>query len=132
MRKLTEVHLERIVSLLKEGKPLPEDYKAILFDTKREYELIYADKEREEDILADTMAVPLQRVKTFRNGKNGNGWMNMLIFGDNLQVLKTLLQMKQEGRLKNADGMPGVRLVYIDPPFATKQEFRGSQDQKAY
>ena len=40
--------------------------------------------------------------------------------------------MKQEGKLKNADGTPGVRLVYIDPPFATRQEFRGSQDQKAY
>jgi len=132
MKKLSENEIERIVSLLKEGKLLPEDYKAILFDTKKEYELIYADKEREEDILADTMAVPLQEVKTFREGKKGNGWTNMIIFGDNLQVLKTLLQMKQEGKLKNADGTPGVRLVYIDPPFATRQEFRGSQDQKAY
>ena len=132
MCKLSEQEIEKIVSLLKEGKPLPEDYKAILFDTKKEYELVYADKEREEDILADTMAVPLQKVKTFRNGKNGNGWTNMLIFGDNLQVLKTLLQMKQEGKLKNADGTPGVRLIYIDPPFATRQEFRGSQEQKAY
>jgi len=132
MRKLSEQEIERIVSLLKDGKPLPEDYKAILFDTKKEYELIYADKEREEDILADTMSVPLQPVKSFRNGKKPNGWVNMLIFGDNLQVLKTLLQMKQEGKLKNADGTPGVRLVYIDPPFATRQEFRGSQDQKAY
>ena len=132
MRKLSEQEFERIVSLLKEGKPVPEDYKTVLFDTKKEYELIYAGKEREEDILADTMAVPLQPVKTFRNGEDGNGWTNMLIFGDNLQVLKTLLQMKQEGKLKNADGTPGVRLVYIDPPFATRQEFRGSQDQKAY
>src|SRR3989337_1223286 len=132
MRKLSETEIERIVSLLREGKLIPEDYKAILFDTKKEYELIYADKEREEDILADTMAVPLQKVKTFRNGKDSDGWTNMLIFGDNLQVLKTLLQMKQEGKLKNADGTPGVRLVYIDPPFATRQEFRGSQDQKAY
>jgi site-specific DNA-methyltransferase (adenine-specific)/adenine-specific DNA-methyltransferase len=132
MREFSEQEIGRIVSLLKGGKSLPEDYKAILFDTKKEYELIYADKEREEDILADTMAVPLQRVKTFRNGESGNGWTNMLIFGDNLQVLKTLLQMKQEGKLKNADGTPGVRLVYIDPPFATRQEFRGSQDQKAY
>jgi site-specific DNA-methyltransferase (adenine-specific)/adenine-specific DNA-methyltransferase len=40
--------------------------------------------------------------------------------------------MKSEGKLKNADGTPEVRLVYIDPPFATRQEFRGSQDQKAY
>lgn len=132
MRKLSEQEIERVVSLLREGKPLPEDYKTILFDTKKEYELVYADKEREEDILADTMAVPLQPVKTFRNGEDGNDWTNMLIFGDNLQVLKTLLQMKQEGKLKNADGTPGVRLVYIDPPFATRQEFRGSQDQKAY
>jgi len=132
MKKFNDADIEKIVSHLREGKPLPEDYKAILFDTKKEYELIYADKGREEDILADTMAVPLQEVKTFREGKKGNGWPNMIIFGDNLQVLKTLLQMKQEGKLKNADGTPGVRLVYTDSPFATRQDFRGSQDQKAY
>jgi len=132
MPHLTDQAIEEIISFLKAGKPLPDDYKTLLFDTQKEYELIYADKEREEDILADTMAVPLQKVKTFRNGKIEDGWTNMLIFGDNLQVLKTLLQMKQDGRLKNGDGTPGVRLVYIDPPFATKQEFRGSQDQKAY
>jgi len=56
----------------------------------------------------------------------------MLIFGDNLQVMKSLLELKKTGKLCNADGTPGVRLIYIDPPFATKQEFRGSQDQKAY
>lgn len=125
MLKFSEQEIEKIVSRLREGKTL-------LFDTKKEYELIYSDKEREEDILADTMAVPLQKTKTFRNGESDNGWTNMLIFGDNLQILKTLLKMKQEGKLKNADGTPGVRLVYIDPPFATRQEFRGSQDQKAY
>lgn len=56
----------------------------------------------------------------------------MLIFGDNLQVMKSLLEMKKAGKLCNADGTPGVRLVYIDPPFATKQDFAGTQDQKAY
>lgn len=144
MRILSNYAIEEIVGLLAKGKPLSKDYRealisqlhnlkhSLLFDSKKEYELIYADKEREEDILADTMAVPLQKVKTFRNGKNGNGWPNMLIFGDNLQVLKTLLQMKEKGKLKNADGTLGPRLIYIDPPFATKQEFRGSQDQKAY
>jgi len=132
MPKVPESEIENIINLLREGKSLPEEYKGSLFDTKKEYELIYADKEREVDILTNTMAVPLQEVKTFRNGESGNGWTNMLIFGDNLQVIKTLLQMKQEGKLKNADGTPGVRLIYIDPPFATRQEFRGSQDQKAY
>ncbi|MCK4816529.1 site-specific DNA-methyltransferase, partial [bacterium] len=64
--------------------------------------------------------------------KSGKDWHNMLIFGDNLQVMKTLLDMKKEGRLCNADGTPGVRLIYIDPPFATRREFLGSEDQKAY
>lgn len=144
MPKLPESETEKIINLLKEGKSLPEDYRedliqqleqlkrSLVFDTKKEYELVYADKEREVDILADTMAVPLQKIKTFRNGTNVNDWTNMLVFGDNLQVLKTLVQMKEEGKLTNTDGTPGVRLIYIDPPFATRQEFRGSQDQKAY
>jgi len=132
MRKLTETEIERIVSLLREGKPIPEDYKNILFDTKKEYELIYAEKEREQDILADTLAVPLQKVKTFRNGQEQNDWTNMLIFGDNLQVLKTLLQMKQDGKLKNADGTPGVRLVYIDPPFGTGDDYTITGDKAGY
>jgi len=129
--RLSGQEIEFIAQCLKEGKPLPDSYRYIIpFETKREYELTYADKGREEDILADTFAVPLQPVKAF--GSNGDNWTNMLIFGDNLQVLKTLVQMKEEGKLKNADGTPGVKLIYIDPPFATRQEFRGSQDQKAY
>ncbi len=132
MKKLNENEIERVVALLREGKALPEDYKAILFDTKKEYELIYTEKEREEDILADTMAVPLQEVKTFRNGKKVSDWTNMLIFGDNLQVLKTFLQMKQEGKLKNADGAPGARLIYIDPPFGTGDEYEATDSVKAY
>lgn len=131
MHIFSQEEIDKIVEYLKSGNPLPEDYKAILFENKKEYELIYDGKEREEDILTDTMAVPLQPVKTFFNGGNKD-WENMLIFGDNLQVLKTLLQMKHEGKLKNADGTDGVRLVYIDPPFATRREFRGSQEQKAY
>ena len=146
MKELSISKLEKIVSLLEKGKALPEDYRqyliryleqtnnSILFDTKKEYELIYADKEREEDILADTMAVPLQKVKTFRNGEGTvpNVWQNMLIFGDNLQILKTLVQMKEKGRLKNADGTPGVRLIYIDPPFGTGDEYSISKGASAY
>lgn len=46
--------------------------------------------------------------------------------------MKSLIELKRSGELCNADGTSGVRLVYIDPPFATKQEFSGSEDQKAY
>ncbi len=123
MATLNERDKERIIELLKKGEDLPLDYKHILFPPeKKEYELVYAGKEREEDILADTMAVPLQPIKTF--GGNGNDWTNKLIFGDNLQVMKSLLD---DPEVKGQ-----VKLIYIDPPFATKQEFRGSQDQKAY
>ena len=76
------------------------------------------------------MAVPLQTLKRF--GEPDRGWTNKLVFGDNLQVLKTLLEMKERGELRNADGSHGVRLCYIDPPFATKREFRTTKGQVAY
>ena len=131
MEKLTESQIQYIIELLQEGKNIPVDYKNLLFPPeKQEYELTYAGKEREEDILAETMAVPLQPIKTFNNGEHET-WRNMLIFGDNLQTMKTLLQMKKEGRLVNSDGSEGIRLIYIDPPFATKQEFVG-KGERAY
>lgn len=128
---MTPEQRQRLVELLQSGEELSPEWARFLFPPeKREYELVYHGKEREEDIIAETMAVPLQKVRTF--GRNGVEWHNQLIFGDNLQVMKSLLELKKAGKLTNADGTPGVRLVYIDPPFATKQEFRGSQDQKAY
>ena len=66
MTNLSERDRQRIVEILESGEELPLDYKHILFPPeKKEYELVYAGKERGEDILADTMAVPLQPIKTF-------------------------------------------------------------------
>jgi DNA modification methylase len=122
---------ERVIDALLHDEPLPADWARILFPPeRREAELVYDGKKREEEILADTMSVPLQPVSTF--GRNGTAWHNKLIFGDNLQAMKTLLQMKEAGELRNADGTLGVRLIYIDPPFATKREFSGSKNQGAY
>jgi site-specific DNA-methyltransferase (adenine-specific)/adenine-specific DNA-methyltransferase len=129
-RKIYEL-LKRGLKLAEANEELPTEWARELFPPeRREYELVYNGKESEEQILADTMAVPLQPVSTF--GKNGTNWHNKLIFGDNLQAMKTLFRMKERGELLNADGTSGIRLVYIDPPFATKKEFRGSEDQKAY
>lgn len=128
---MTPEQRQEIIRRLQQGEELSSEWARILFPPeKREYELVYHGKAREEDIIANTLAVPLQKVRTF--GKNGDGWHNKLIFGDNLQAMKTLLEMKRRGELCNADGTPGVRMIYIDPPFATKQDFQGSQDQKAY
>lgn len=122
---------QRVIQALQRGEDLPNEWARELFPPeKREYELVYHGKEREENIIANTLAVPLQKVRTF--GKNGGDWHNMLVFGDNLQVMKTLLEQKKAGKLCNADGTLGVRLIYIDPPFASKQEFKGSEAQAAY
>jgi site-specific DNA-methyltransferase (adenine-specific)/adenine-specific DNA-methyltransferase len=128
---MTPEQRDEVVRLLQQGEDLSPEWSRILFPPeKREYELVYHGKELEEDIIANILAVPLQPVRTF--GANGVDWHNMLVFGDNLQAIKTLLELKKAGKLCNADGTPGVRLVYIDPPFATKQEFQGTEDQKAY
>ncbi|NCQ53379.1 MAG: site-specific DNA-methyltransferase, partial [Caldiserica bacterium] len=118
MKRLSDEQINTIAELLKEGKLLPEEYRWLLFEGKQETELIYAGKTREVDALTDTMAVPLQKVKVFGDVKDDE-WHNMLIFGDNLQILKTLLKMKEDGKLKNPDGSRGVKLIYIDPPFGT-------------
>ena len=128
---MTDEQRQELIRLLQQGEDIAPEWARILFPPeKREYELVYHGKEREEDILANTLAVPLQPVRTF--GKNEEDWHNMLVFGDNLQVMKSLLELKKTSQLCNADGTPGARLVYIDPPFATNVGVSGTQDQKAY
>ena len=132
MKKLTKQQKEEIIKKIREDKPISDEYRFLIpFETEREYELTYAGKERKEDILADTLSVPFQPIKKFGEAKEGE-WQNMLIFGDNLQALKHLLKLKEQGKLRNPDGRNGVKLIYIDPPFATEQEFRGAKGEKAY
>lgn len=128
MAKLTKAQIEVIKRQLDETGELPAEWRWDIFPPeKQEYELVYAAKQREEDIIAQTMAVPLQTVRTFNNGPGrpqDGKWYNRLIFGDNLQAMKSLLGESDIGGK--------VKVVYIDPPFATRKEFQGSNDQKAY
>ena len=58
---MTPEERREVVRLLEQGQDLPPEWERILFPPdKREYELVYAGKEREEDILANTLAVPLR------------------------------------------------------------------------
>lgn len=129
--RLSDEEIKRIVAKLKRGEYLEDYYRRLLFREAKEVELAYAAKESKSEILSSTMAVPLQPLKRYGEAEESN-WTNKLVVGDNLQMLKTLLEMKNRGELKNADGSNGVRLCYIDPPFATKQEFQGSRGQRAY
>ena len=96
-----------------------------------EYQLSYAGKEPEAEILLRTPALPLQLTRAF--GKLGEeAWHNVLIQGDNLPALRRLVQMKAEGLVGNADGSPGVRLAYIDPPFASEEDYETKAGKVAY
>jgi DNA modification methylase len=129
--RLSEEEIDRLVSKLKRGEYVEDYYRPLLFREAKEVELAYAAKQSKSEILSSTMAVPLQPLKRYGEATEEE-WTNKLVVGDNLQVLKTLLEMRNRGELKNADGSNGVRLCYIDPPFATKQEFQGARGQRAY
>ena len=46
-KRFTEEQINAIIELLNDGKPLPEEYRWLLFEGKQETELIYAGKTRE-------------------------------------------------------------------------------------
>lgn len=93
----------------------------------------YAGKRSKAAILAEGNAgigaAPLQVVRTFGEGPN-DAWKNLIVQGDNLQFLKTcyknvdpLVKDKVKGK---------VKLIYIDPPFATKSDFGGKDGEYSY
>jgi len=135
--KINKYDIKFLVDCLKTGKEIPEVYKYALFPTKqKEYELVYAGKMRKEDVLADTeeaKPVPLQVEKVF-NGEShslfSKGWQNLLVFGDNLQILKTFNENKDPLVKNKIKGK--VKLIYIDPPFGTGDEYDGNKGQSAY
>jgi site-specific DNA-methyltransferase (adenine-specific)/adenine-specific DNA-methyltransferase len=134
--KLSKYEIQDLIERLQKGENIPDDYKYKLFPAKqKEYELIYGGKMRKEDVLANedgVFPVPLQVEKTF-NGKRKSwkdGWRNIIAFGDNLQFLKTIYENKDPLIKDKVKGK--VKLIYIDPPFATESDFNTSEGKKAY
>lgn len=135
---LTRQEKEKIIELINAGKPLPAAYKSKLFqkdDTEfieatKDYRLVYKGKARKEDIIAQTPTAPFQLIRTF-NSDNlfKDAWRNMLIFGDNLLALKTLYDDQRGQNIYKTKNR--IKLIYIDPPFATKQDFMKDRE-KAY
>jgi len=134
--KLSKYEIQDLIERLQKGDNIPDDYKYKLFPAKqKEYELVYGGKMRKEDVLANedgVFPVPLQIEKIF-NGKRKtwkDGWRNIIAFGDNLQFLKTIYENKDPFIKDKVKGK--VKLIYIDPPFATEADFKSKSDQKAY
>ncbi len=74
--------------------------------------ITYDNKKHEKDILENAPRAELKII-------SGKGAKNKLIYGDNLSVLKALLD----------DYTSKVDLIYIDPPFATNGHFKISEDR---
>ena len=124
--------IDNIVSILKSGKSLPSSYQEVLFPVNnKEYTLQYKDKKSKEQILSvgdEPQAVPFQIEKEF-NCANTE-WKNLLICGDNYQALKTIYENRDELIKDKVKGK--VKLIYIDPPFATDNDFVSKDGAKAY
>lgn len=111
----------------------------------------YAGKRSEAAILNEASAFgggsPLQLERYFEGGKiskkmsqlelfaesraeDDSNWRNLIVQGDNLQFLKTCY-LNQDPIIK--DKVKGkVKLIYIDPPFATKSDFSSSGGEDSY
>jgi len=135
---LTDNEKKKVIELIEAGRPLPAVYKDRLFSpddatfvqTTKEYRLVYAGKTRREEVIANTPEAPFQLVRTFNpDNPFPDGWRNMLIYGDNLLSLKELYaDQRGPNRYGTKDR---IKLIYIDPPFATKQDFMKDRE-KAY
>jgi len=86
-----------------------------------DYAIAYPGKEAKSQIIAQTLAARLIE----QDVVDGPGAChNRLIHGDNLPVLRALLD--------DPLVCGKIRLVYIDPPFGTQLTFVSKQEEKAY
>ena len=90
---------------------------------KKNFELVYEGKKDRETIFREIKPVKLNRIHSFKSNMNilNLDWNNSYFFGDNLRILRTLLE--------NPSFKGKIKLIYIDPPFGTKQLFKSGQER---
>ena len=135
MPRLTEQEQQDIIRFIEADKPLPEKYRFLLFEDKREVELVWNGKTNE----VCNIVLPFQSIELVdepraekpadtspwlelfdERGRQLKGWTNKLIWGDNKLILSSL----KNGPLREeieAEG--GLKLIYIDPPFDVGADF---------
>jgi adenine-specific DNA-methyltransferase len=87
-----------------------------------DYELTYPGKQSVADILKGARATPELRLSVTKQAEMT--WRNRLYCADNLGVLRALLG--------DSEVCGKVKLIYIDPPFATGGIFESRNGQRAY
>jgi len=135
MAKLTEQEQQEVIRFIEAGKPLPEKFRFLLFDDKREVELVWNGKTNE----VTNVVLPFQVIEQVDEpraekpedtaaqgglfdvrGRQLSGWTNKLIWGDNKLILSSL----KNGPLREEiEAQGGLKLIYIDPPFDVGADF---------
>ena len=135
MPRLTEGEQQEIIRYLEADKPLPEKFRFLLFDDKREVELVWNGKTNE----VSNIVLPFQVIEQVdepraekdtrlqmnlfdfdERGRQLRGWTNKLIWGDNKLILSSL----KNGPLRQEiEDQGGIKLIYIDPPFDVGADF---------
>ncbi len=101
--ELSDTERRDLIKLIEAGKPLPERYRFLLFEDKREVELVWNGKSRD----VCTAVLPFQTLEHIdeprkesssglqselfnTSGRQIKGWANKLIWGDNKLILSSL------------------------------------------
>ena len=133
MLNLTDSEKRDIVQYIEEGKELPEKYRFLLFENKRQVELLWNGKSDE----ITNVVLPFQTIECVDeprseelksstedlfdfSGRQIKGWTNKLIWGDNKYILSSL---KNGSMRQEIEEQGGIKLIYIDPPFDVGADF---------
>ena len=135
MAQLTEQEKQDIIRYLEADKPLPDKYRFLLFEDKREVELVWNGKTNEvcnivlpfqvieqvdEPRSEKDTSLQLSMFDLDARGRQLKGWTNKLIWGDNKLILSSL----KNGPLREKiEKQGGIKLIYIDPPFDVGADF---------
>jgi DNA modification methylase len=129
--ELSDAEQRDLIGLIQQGKALPEKYRFMLFEDKREVELVWNGKTRD----VCTMVLPFQTLEHVdeprtetkaqgdlldSRGRQQRGWSNKLIWGDNKLILSSLKGGPLRRQIEEAGGL---KLIYIDPPFDVGADF---------
>jgi DNA modification methylase len=129
--ELSDAEQRDLVTLMHQGKPFPEKYRFILFEDKRDVELVWNGKNRD----VTTTVLPFQTLEHIdeprtetkaqeelfdSRGRQLRGWTNKLIWGDNKLILSSLKAGALRQQIEEAGGL---KLIYIDPPFDVGADF---------
>ncbi len=133
--RLTDNEIRDIRNYLEEGRPLPDFYRFLLFEDKKEVELVWNGKTNEvcnvvlpfqtiehidEPRSEKEVKFQLQLFDLDNRGRQLKGWTNKLIWGDNKLILSSL---KNGPLRKEIEEQGGIKLIYIDPPFDVGANF---------